>query len=101
MTNLKYSIRWYNVGYHGEIAGSIIVDGKTVGKVCVDTSGTKLLVTLTINHKPHLPAPTCGKTTYPVDSNVLRDERGNWNPRGIRQVGREAVAFAIAQCTPR
>ena len=101
MTNLKYSIRWYNVGYYGEIAGSIIVDGKIVGKVRVASTGTALLVMLPVNPKLHLPTSTWETTTYPVEHSTLQDVNGIWNPKGIRQAGREAVAFAIAQCIPR
>ena len=96
MTNPKHTIRWFNVGYYGEIAGSIIVDGKPAGKVCVAPSDTALLVTLAVNQ----PTTTCVTTTHSVDISVLRDERGNWNPKGIRQAGREAVAIAIAQQSP-
>ena len=90
-----FSIRWYNSGNYGKIAGSIVRDGKVIGKVGLNTPGNAMIVTLDGNSKP---------VEYPVDRSLVIDEEklerqlsDYWNTKGIKQAGKEAVASVLAQ----
>jgi len=85
-----FKIKWYNVGNYGEIAGTIISDGKPVGKLRLNNTADTMHVMWTDGEFQNKYGT---EQSYPVaDVRDCNREFAPWLPSVIRSEGRRILA---------